>query len=673
MKHKNKRVVTGQLPLAYSAKDESSELFCHIKQFNEAHRGRGLKALRSLLSNVVNVPGWDAAKPIYALVNSEAPEGAVRIARELLSQSYDSYDEQIINSQIAAFVKKYPFDGSDSVCTRNAMAKFRRGERRNRHLNALLWRRRVRTEGGRSHPTDMPYNINVSGSSGIGLDPSAHVARMRDYIKRVIGEEPSFKEIFSECRWGPGAAVGVSGQFTNFARKLLAEEWTVTPAAIPYVLTAAKRYPMFWELLGLTKTYEVSHNSSFVPHPEMLDRREYICVDPVEFDRRMLARMVVVQYNKIALVPKDADCHRTIASEPLMNQFLQLAVDAFMKNCLRLFGINLSDQSVNQIKAREGSILGWLNSYCTLDLKNASGSIYTELVRELYPPGWFTFLNAIRAPSWCYDGEEPVKYHGFVSMGNGYCFPLETLIFASICHAAHKYTGTKNDFVVYGDDIIVRQNEALVVQEYLRYFGFEVNTDKSFFFGPFRESCGTDWYDGKPVRPVYLDSPLESFQERIRAHNAFARLPNHWAELLARSCASWFPSFANKFVRPLEDMTDEAIDGRHNTLPDPWHMRCTTYRTPAWYGVLFSAIPDKDIGRHADFRVAYRYASLSGGKSEVPFAMRRETLLRVGRFTHGGGSSQELPHEAGLCDIALKRQRPSIRLSVTGWGSSNLR
>jgi hypothetical protein len=673
MQHKNKRVVTGQLPLAFTAKDESKELFCQLKQFNEAHRGRGLRSLRSLLSSVVNVPGWEAAKRVYALVNSSAPESVVPFARELLSQSYDSYDEQIINSQIAAFVKKYPFIGSDSVCTQNAMKKFLRGERRNRHLNALLRRRRLGTDVESPKPTDMPHNVIVGGHQGLGLDPSAHVARMRDYIKRVIGEKPPFSEVFDECRWGPGAAVGVSGQFTNFARKLLAEEWTVTPAAIPYVLSAAKRYPMFWNLIGLTKSYSVKHETSFVPHPDMLDEVEYVCVDPVEFDRRMLARMVVVQHNKIALVPKDADCHRTIASEPLMNQFLQLSVDSFMKKRLRRFGINLSDQSLNQEKAYQGSILGWLNSYCTIDLKNASGSIYTELVKELLPPEWFSFLNCLRAPSWCFKTEEPVKYHGFVSMGNGYCFPLETLIFASICSSAHGYCQTRQDFVVYGDDIIVRQNEALVVLEYLHYFGFEVNTDKSFFYGPFRESCGADWYDGKPVRPVYLDNPLESFQEMVRAHNAFARLPNKWAELLAHSCASWFPSFANKFVRPFEDITDEAIDGRHNTLPDPWHMRCKTYRTPAWYGVLFSAIPDKDIGRHADFRVAYRYAALSGGKSEVPFAMRRETLMRVGRFTHGGGLSQDLPHEAGLCDIALKRSRPSIRLSVAGWGSSNLR
>jgi hypothetical protein len=620
--HTGRKPFVGQAPMAYSAENECDDLAIKVRLHNEAHAGRGLKFLRSFLSNVAAIPAFSAVKPIYAAVNSATPGDAVGEARVLLSQLYDNADEHFRMTQVACFVKKYPFSGDAAKRRENATRKFLRGERRNRHLNALLWRRRT------AHGQDY-YNLQ-----GLGRDPRPCVAKMRQFIRRVIGDTPPMELMFREGHWGPGAVVGVNGAFTHFGRKLLAEEWTVTPAAVPYVLSAAKRLPMFWEALGLTRV--------------QLDGSLIICVDPQEFDRRMKSRMVIVQHNKVAFVPKDADCDRTIASEPLLNQFLQLAVDWFMKLALRRAGVtDLTDQAPNQELARKGSILGWLNRYCTVDLKNASGSVYTELVRELFPSAWFKMLNDLRSPSWAVGKDDPIKYHGFVSMGNGYCFPLETLIFASICSAAHAYTGTAPDFRVYGDDIIVRQNESGVVQEYLRYFGFELNPDKSFFFGPFRESCGADWYDGEPVRPVYLDDALDSLEQRIRAHNAFARLPAY-GEPLAHACRNWFPVWISKFARPFEGETDEAVDNRHATVPEPWHLRNKTLGVPAWYGLRFSPKGDRDIGQHPRFEVAYKYAVLQGASSEKPFAMRRETRMSVARFYHGGALAVKLPHERGL-------------------------
>lgn len=636
-----KRPFVGTAPYTYTGENESKSLAELVKRSNEAHAGRGLKFLRSFLSNVVKLPAWAAAKPIYAAVNGKRPSDAVALSRALLSQSYESAESHFVSAQIACLVKKYPFSGDISVRRDNALTKFLRGERRNRHMNALLRRRRV------SHESTM-YNLQ-----GLGMDPTPFVAVMRKYIQRVIGSNVPFGEIASNCRWGPGAVVGVNGQFTNFARKLLSEAWTVTPAAIPYVLSAAKGYPMFWELLDLQRNVG----------PELT----VTCIDPVEFDKRMLARLVIVQHNKIAFVPKDADCDRTIASEPLMNQFLQLGVDYVMKKRLRIHGLDLSKQAPNQELARQGSVTGWLNSYCTADLKNASGSIYTELIRELLPASWFSFLNAIRSPSWMIDQADPVKYQGFVSMGNGYCFPLETLIFASICSAACTYTGSPEDFRVYGDDIIVRQNESAIVQEYLRYFGFELNPDKSFFFGPFRESCGADWYDGEPVRPVYLDDTLDTFEQRVRAHNALCRLPNRWAEPLAHACRDWFPLFSSKFCNPFAGETDEAVDNRFATILDPWHMRNKTLNVPAWYGMDFRSKLDTEIAERAAFPVAYKYACLSGSNPDKPFAERRETLMSVKRFFHGGGESQDFPHEDGRCDNVQSQSRPRIRIGICGY------
>jgi hypothetical protein len=42
------------------------------------------------------------------------------------------------------------------------------------------------------------------------------------------------------------------------------------------------------------------------------------------------------------------------------------------------------------------------------------------------------------------------------------------------------------------------------VREYLEAFGLKVNSRKTFFQGPFRESCGKDFINGVLVTPVYL-------------------------------------------------------------------------------------------------------------------------------------------------------------------------
>lgn len=606
-----------------------------VRNHNEANEKHGLKYLRSFLSCVVEDPRYVAAKDIYSLVNSSEPSQSVSVAKHLLSQSYESAEEHSVMVQIASFVKKYPFAGlNEDVRANNALHKFLRGERRNRHFNALLRaRRRCQDTFWRADPySGLPESSVVRGA----------VHNARKYIQRVIGDQPSWSSIFESCRWGPGACVGVSGQFTNFARKLLSEKWTVTPACIPYVLTAAKRFPMFWEVLGLAR--QCGQGSPI------------ICVDSDVFEERFMARLVVVQHNKLSFVPKDADCDRTIASEPLLNQFIQLAIDQEFKDRLRKFNINLSEQRPNQVKAREGSLECSINPYTTADLKNASGSIYTELVKELLPPDWFAALNAIRSPSWMIDKQAPVKYEGFVSMGNGYCFPLETLIFASICSACHDYTGTKPDFRVYGDDIIVRQNESGVLQELLRYFGFELNPDKSFFFGPFRESCGADWYNGAPVRPVYFDGTLSSLEDRVRTHNALARSVID-ARFLSACTKHWWPSFMPYLTRPplMEDHADEALDNRWVNWKSnsTWN---TKLQCPSWFGLTFSAYADRSIEQSSDYNVALMYGALNGCKSSRPFSMRRETRMSVASFSHAGGMSQDMPFESGR--VKLVRRLP---------------
>jgi hypothetical protein len=200
-------------------------------------------------------------------------------------------------------------------------------------------------------------------------------------------------------------------------------------------------------------------------------------------------------WNRVITVPKNWKTDRTIACEPEGNIPLQLAFDGYIKGRLRIFGIDLSDQSINQVRAREGSIDG---SLATVDLSSASDTIAFNTVALLFPQEWFCYLNDVRSPCYLKDGTL-VPYEKFSSMGNGSTFGIETLVFAAACYAV----GSRN-FTVYGDDIIMESGLIEPLRKLMSFLGFTINAEKSYWTGPYRESCGKHYSNGVDVTPYYL-------------------------------------------------------------------------------------------------------------------------------------------------------------------------
>jgi hypothetical protein len=218
----------------------------------------------------------------------------------------------------------------------------------------------------------------------------------------------------------------------------------------------------------------------------------------------------------VEFVPKNWKTHRTIACEPEGNVPLQLAFDDYAKEILRKWGINLSDQSLNQDLAREGSISG---EYATIDLKSASDSVAKSLISWVIPSDWAGYLFRLRCPYYRLpDGSRDV-YEKFSSMGNGSTFPLETLIFVSACRAI----GSKA-YAVYGDDIILETELVPDLLRLLSFLGFDVNKEKSFTAGPFRESCGGDYFNGIDITPFYLRKLNEQRGNLCHLVNGLARI-----------------------------------------------------------------------------------------------------------------------------------------------------
>lgn len=227
----------------------------------------------------------------------------------------------------------------------------------------------------------------------------------------------------------------------------------------------------------------------------------------------------VVPGNRFTTVPKDATKDRGICIEPGVNVALQLSLGKWIRRRLKRFGIDLNKgQDLHRALAQVGSRSGEI---ATLDLSSASDTVALALVRVLLPDEWFELLGALRSPRTNINGKW-VALQKFSSMGNGFTFELETLLFAAITTVASEGRLGENVFV-YGDDILYPSSRAAEVTAALRYFGFTPNARKSFSSGPFRESCGGDFFLGYPVRCFYLDKIPSAPNEWISVINGLWR------------------------------------------------------------------------------------------------------------------------------------------------------
>jgi len=210
---------------------------------------------------------------------------------------------------------------------------------------------------------------------------------------------------------------------------------------------------------------------------------------------------------RVCLVPKDSRGPRVISCEPAELMFIQQGIMRLLYKTIETHKltsgqINFSDQTVNQKFARIGSKD---QSYSTIDLSEASDRVSLELVRRVFPANWFEALEACRSEETELPNGEIVKLQKFAPMGSSCCFPVEALCFWACAQVSQRILGGKrqpSEVYVYGDDIICEVDSFTSIMRGLESIGLKVNANKSYWKGPFRESCGGEYHNGMDVTPI---------------------------------------------------------------------------------------------------------------------------------------------------------------------------
>lgn len=241
---------------------------------------------------------------------------------------------------------------------------------------------------------------------------------------------------------------------------------------------------------------------------------------------------VATPASRLFFVPKDSAISRTCCTEPLVNMFYQKAIGEVLEGLLRQIGISLSDQQQkNQAFAAHGSLH---STFGTIDLVSASDSMaWEQLIVRCFRSNkqLLGLLRLARCEQTVLPDGSLLPLGMISSMGNGFTFPLQTLIFACAVMAVYEEMGiplkgslpfSSLNFGVFGDDIVVVAKAYDEVVTFLGHLGFEVNVGKSFNTGHFRESCGADWYRGRNVRGLYVRS-LEASHDTYSAYNRAVR------------------------------------------------------------------------------------------------------------------------------------------------------
>jgi hypothetical protein len=140
---------------------------------------------------------------------------------------------------------------------------------------------------------------------------------------------------------------------------------------------------------------------------------------------------------KVMFVPKTAKTPRVIAIEPIYMQYAQQALLAefvarIEKDPLLGKSIHFTDASINGNLARKASVD---RLHATLDMSEASDRVHAALVADMFGsyPDLRNAIFACRSSKAKLPDGQVLTLKKFASMGSALCFPVESMVFYTLC------------------------------------------------------------------------------------------------------------------------------------------------------------------------------------------------------------------------------------------------
>lgn len=381
--------------------------------------------------------------------------------------------------------------------------------------------------------------------AGISLDPftRSQLYNARLEIERLL---KSYRFEPSRMRMPSGESVKTAfGDVSVCAKLRDVEQWCVTEDCFELAATVIYKVPALKRSARhhIGKVSREETRNLYTAFSHCRDRGFRIFCE--------LLRDIVtfVPGSRIETVPKSNDVDRVISCEPFLNMIVQSVQEEGIRAVIRKeFNIDLNTaQDVHKALIADGT-------NATIDLKNASNSNWLAVISWLYPVKFVNHLTNARSPIGKFE-DHSHEWNMIAPMGNGFTFGLMT--FTLLC-LARQYDSFAH---VFGDDIIIDSDVAPAFIDLLLETGWQINHEKTFLHGPFKESCG-GFIHGSTYLTSYKIEWATNVVEACVTVNKIQRLAAlyniTWLRRLAADLLGVTPPLCKRWV-PTIEITGEYV------------------------------------------------------------------------------------------------------------------
>lgn len=233
----------------------------------------------------------------------------------------------------------------------------------------------------------------------------------------------------------------------------------------------------------------------------------------------------IVESSRISIVAKTAMKGRVIFTSPSVNMCLQLLLGDSISRALEKEGIRILKNSSSRIpqiaelngaRALEGSAN---QRWFTLDLEDGSDNILNYHVNTFFKNVYdVLYLLSVAKTPYLEVDDTTLSSAIFAPQGNGSTFAVETLIFYAVAASVDP------EARVNGDDVTARTEFFDEIVRRFKRLGFRMNMRKTYADSLFRESCGTEGFNGESVWVYRMKKRWDPIEHLNRRRPALTKI-----------------------------------------------------------------------------------------------------------------------------------------------------